>query len=326
MDINKLDYFISEALSRQLGDTVDSSYFKKEMLESLTSLTINSLTPITTISRLKNLVSLNIIGQSHSEYALDEVIDYSEINNLNNLESLIVINDYHARQLNISNLKKLKILILVSNQNLENIIGLDKLKNLKHVVIVGNSIKNKEWLTKYIINTKETRVNILDYRLFSYVVKNKALKQLLYLMNARCETNLLFAEKIGVGEIFSYTYSMIDKVYTLAQQIIKENIKPEMTEKEKVKVLYNYVINHLEYDTEELRKRDNVILTDEKIIKVYKNKYKFINSSYRAFLEGKVVCEGYVNMLIYLLDLINVEARNVYCTVKNMNSIITIPQ
>ena len=113
---------------------------------------------------------------------------------------------------------------------------------------------------------------------------------------------------------------MIDKVYTLAQQIIKENIKPEMTEKEKVKVLYNYVINHLEYDTEELRKRDNVILTDEKIIKVYKNKYKFINSSYRAFLEGKVVCEGYVNMLIYLLDLINVEARNVYCTVKNMNS------
>ena len=34
-----------------------------------------------------------------------------------------------------------------------------------------------------------------------------------------------------------------------------------------------YVINHLEYDTEELRKRDNVILTDEKIIKVYKNKY-----------------------------------------------------
>lgn len=320
MDINKLDYFISEALSRQLGDTVDSSYFTKEMLESLTSLTINSLTPITTISRLKNLVSLNIIGQSHSEYALDEVIDYSEINNLNNLESLIVINDYHARQLNISNLKKLKILILVSNQNLENIIGLDKLKNLKHVVIVGNSIKNKEWLTKYIINTKETRVNILDYRLFSYVVKNKALKQLLYLMNARCETNLLFAEKIGVGEIFSYTYSMIDKVYTLAQQIIKENIKPEMTEKEKVKVLYNYVINHLDYDTEELRKRDNVILTDEKIIKVYKNKYKFINSSYRAFLEGKVVCEGYVNMLIYLLDLINVEARNVYCTVKNMNS------
>ena len=150
MDINKLDYFISEALSRQLGDTVDSSYFTKEMLESLTSLTINSLTPITTISRLKNLVSLNIIGQSHSEYALDEVIDYSEINNLNNLESLIVINDYHARQLNISNLEKLKILILVSNQNLENIIGLDKLKNLKHVVIVGNSIKNKEWLTKYI--------------------------------------------------------------------------------------------------------------------------------------------------------------------------------
>ena len=218
MDINKLDYFISEALSRQLGDTVDSSYFTKEMLESLTSLTINSLTPITTISRLKNLVSLNIIGQSHSEYALDEVIDYSEINNLN---------DYHARQLNISNLEKLKILILVSNQNLENIIGLDKLKNLKHVVIVGNSIKNKEWLTKYIINTKETGVNILDYRLFSYVVKNKALKQLLYLMNARCETNLLFAEKIGVGEIFSYTYSMIDKVYTLAQQIIKENIKPD---------------------------------------------------------------------------------------------------
>lgn len=316
MSINNLDEFISEELSQRLGEEIKGNYFTDKMLSWLETLTINSVTSPKNISKLTNLKKLNILGQTQREYGDNIVIDYDELNELKNLEQLVIVNNYHIKNLDLSNLKNLECLILVANQNLEVIKGLDQLKHLKHVVIVGSNIKNKEWLESYISNTKKTKINILDYRLFNYIAKDKNLQSKLFETIGSCQTNLLFAEKIGIGEIFCYTYSMIDEIYTRANQIIKENISDSMSEEEKVRVLYNYVINHLDYDTEELEKRDNLILNDEKIIKVYKNKYKYINSSYRAFTVGKVVCEGYVSMLIYLLSQIGIEARNVYCIVK----------
>lgn len=316
MSINNLDEFISEELSRRFGEEIKGNYFTDKMLSWLETLTINSITPPKNISRLTNLKKLNIIGQTQSEYGDNIVINYDEINELKNLNQLVIVNNYHIKSLDLSNLKDLEYLILVANQNLEVINGLDQLQHLKHVVIVGSNVKNVQWLNSYISNTKKTRINILDYHLFNYIAKDKNLQHKLFEMIGSCQTNLLFAEKIGIGEIFCYTYSMIDEIYTLANKIIKENISDDMSEKEKVRVLYNYVINHLNYDNEELEKRDNLILNDERIIRVYKNKYKYINSSYRAFTTGKVVCEGYVNMLIYLLSQIGIEARNVYCVVK----------
>lgn len=319
MSINNLDEFISEELSQRFGEEINGNYFTDKMLSWLENLTINSVTSPKTISKLINLKKLNIMGQTQGEYKNNVVIDYDEINELRNLEQLTIVNNYHIKSLDLSNLKKLQCLILVANQNLEVIKGLDQLKRLRHVVIVGSNIKNIEWLDSYISNTKKTRINVLDYRLFNYIAKDNNLQNKLFEMIGGCQSNLLFAEKIGVGEIFCYTYSMIDEIYTLANQIIKKNVSDDMSEKEKVRVLYNYVINHLDYDTEELEKRDNLILNDENVIKVYKNKYKYINSSYRAFTVGKVVCEGYVNMLIYLLSQIGIEARNVYCVVNNFS-------
>lgn len=319
MDFNNLNYFIGEAISKQNGEIFTYSHFTNRMLESLFSLTINSLTSIEDISSLKNLKRLNIIGQSPKEYSEDIIIDYEKIKTLKNLETLVIINNYHIQELDLNELENLKTLIVVANQNLKIINGLDKLKNLNHVVIVGSSIQNKDWLKEYILNTQKTAVNILDCRMYKFIAQDEELQKILYMMNAEHETNLLFAEKIGVGEIFSYTYPMINKIYHLGQDIIKNNIREQMSEEEKVRILYNYVVDSLEYDTEELQKRDDLILKDESIIKIYKNDYKFINSSYRALIERKVICEGYVNVLIYLLDLIGIEARNVYCNIKSNN-------
>lgn len=319
MSINNLDYFISVALSLQMGEAISDSYFTERMLELLNSLTINSMAQVDDISKLKNLQRLNIVGQSPKEYLENIIINYEKINTLKNLETLVILNNYHIMELDLSELSNLKSLIVVANQNLEKIKGIDKLKKLNHIVIVGNNIKNIEWFKDYISNTKTSKINILDYRMYKFIVQDEELQKKLYTMNAKRETNLLFAEKIGVGEIFSYTYSMINKIYNLSQKIIKDNINEQMNDIEKVKVLYNYVVNFLNYDIEELEKRDNLILKNENIIKIYRNDYKFINSSYRALTEGKVVCEGYVNVLIFLLDLIGIEARNVYCNIKSNN-------
>ena len=148
MNINNLDEFISEELSRRLGEEIKGNYFTDKMLSWLETLTINSMTSPKTISRLTNLKKLNIIGQTQREYEDNIVIDYDEINELKNLGQLVILNNYHIKSLDLSNLEDLECLILVANQNLEVIKGLDQLKHLKHVVIVGSNIKNKEWLER----------------------------------------------------------------------------------------------------------------------------------------------------------------------------------
>ncbi len=70
-----------------------------------------------------------------------KIINYDELNNLSNLETLTIINNQHIDKLDISNLSNLKRLILVSNYNLKQIIGLDKLKKLS-VLEIDNYIKS----------------------------------------------------------------------------------------------------------------------------------------------------------------------------------------
>lgn len=319
MNVDSLNYFIMTTLQQDPLKNVSYGRFAKKDLEDLEKLSISTLTEIDNISILSNLKQLNIIAMNSKEYEVAKIINYDELNNLSDLETLAIINNQHIDKLDISNLNNLKRLILVSNYNLKEIMGLDKLTNLEQIVIVGNSINNIEWLKGYLDNTKNSNINILDYKLFNRIIQDKDKYDYLTNLEISYDTNLSFAEKIGIGEIFIYSFQMMQRVYEIARKIVDDNITDEMTDEEKIETLYKYVVSNLEYDNENLAKRAKYVSTNSNL-NIYSNKFKYINSSYGAFTSGKAVCEGYANMLIFLLNMVGIESRIVYCNVKGIVS------
>ena len=317
MNIDGLNYFIGASLSKQLGEIVGYRYFTKDQLESLQSITISTVTNIDSISKLVNLKNLNIMCMNNREYETGFEIDYSAINSLYNLENLIILNNEHMTKLDVSNLTHLSKLILISNSNLEEIKGLDKLDHLTQVVIVGNKISNVEWIKGYLEKTLNLRTSILDYNIYKQIRRDTDSYSLLSYYEKSHSTSLAFAEKIGIGEMFIYSFNMIEKIYDMAMDVIKSCINDNMSEMDKVDKLYKYVITHLEYSKEGLEERKNNILYNGNNINTYDNKFKYINSTYEAFIDGKVVCEGYVNMLNFLLNLVGIKSKTVYCNLRD---------
>lgn len=316
MNVNNLDYFIGVALARQLKEFVGYSDFTEKQLLELKSLSISTITDISNIKALKNLESLSITCMDSMEYKQEEFIDYGKLNSLTKLKSLVIANNLHIQKLDVSNLENLEVLIIVSNNNLEEIIGLENLKKLKRVVIVGNNIRQIPNVKQYIENTKKSDINILDYKIFNNICSNLSDYKFLSEVEMAYDTNLSFAEKIGIGEIFTYSFNMINKMNDMARVVLQNIIDDNMSDEEKILTVYQYVVDHLIYDHEELRKRREFILSTSGKISTYENRYKYINSSYEAFMSGKVVCEGYVNMLNFLLNKLNIESRTVYSSVK----------
>lgn len=319
MGVDSLDYFIGTSLARESGEFTGHSDFSGEQLSGLKSLDISTMTEIRGISKLKNLENLNILCMDSTEYSSDKVIDYSEISNLDSLKSLIIVNNLHVEKLDVSNLESLERIILVANYNLKEIIGIEKLTKLNRVVIVGNDIKSFRNIQTYISNTKNTQINILDYKIFNSIYKDYDSYKYLLKMSMGYDTNLCFAEKIGIGEIFIYSFSMIDEVNIKAEIILGSIINNNMTTEEKVLAVYKYVVSHLTYDYEALEERAQAILSGSQKIHTYYNRYKQINSSYQAFTKGKVVCEGYANMFNFLLNKLGIESHTVYSNVKGVN-------
>lgn len=316
MGMDNLNYFIGTELFRQFHQFVGYNEFTDEELLKLKTLNISTTTSIVGISKLMNLEELNILFYDPVEYSYDVIIDYSELSNLRQLKSLIIANNAHIKKLDLSSFENLERLILVSNVNLEEIIGLEKLKKLTRVVIVGNNIKHIPNIKEYIKNTQNTAINILDYKIFFSIYNEPSNYKFLSDVELTYDTNLTFAEKIGIGEIFTYSFNMINKVNKIAELIIENVINEDMTVEEKVHAIYCYVVEHLTYDYERLEKRADYVHNSHKI-PTYDNNHKYINSSYEAFISGKVICEGYVNMLNFLLNKLNIESRTVYCVVKN---------
>jgi len=78
----------------------------------------------------------------------------------------------------------------------------------------------------------------------------------------------------------------------LANEIIEEIITEDMTDTVKVKVIHDYLANHILYDPNPIAKND----------------FKDIShTAYGALIDGVAVCDGYAEAYKYLLDKVNIE-------------------
>ena len=97
------------------------------------------------------------------------------------------------------------------------------------------------------------------------------------------------------------------------KEILGNIVRPEYSEIEKTMAIYVYIVENIKYD--------NILLKREKELrdkgqKIGKGESKILDgkqSSYNAFMKGEVVCEGYTNMMHYMLSTVGIESKTVSC-------------
>lgn len=107
--------------------------------------------------------------------------------------------------------------------------------------------------------------------------------------------SIIFNFDQNVIEIeIKHTYSKeeINKLNKIVDNIIEKNIKNNMTIKEKIKTIHDYIINKTEYDN---LKTENIKDT------TYKS-----NTAYGVLVEGYGICSGYSDAMKLFLDKLNI--------------------
>lgn len=98
----------------------------------------------------------------------------------------------------------------------------------------------------------------------------------------------------GMDDSSNLSTNLMDQV---ANEIIKENTNEIQTEEEKIKVLHDYLADHIMYDP--YSDGDN-------------NYADLSHTAYGALVDGVAVCDGYAEAFKYLLDKVNIETVMIF--------------
>lgn len=306
-----LNFFIQNAFQKGNYSSTDE----------IQELTINSTTPVDGIENLKNLKKVKIGRMFNDEYGFPGFIDYSSLAKLTSLQELYITENGNISSLDLSNLKSLTTLVLVFNSNLEEIIGLESLTNLKKLIIVGNRFRFIQDMNSFLKNTKNTKLNVLGIEFYHRSIGQPQLYNQYKMLFQTKQTNLMFAENTSVGGLYFYSPSMINNIYKKSLRILSSIIDGSMNEIQRIKSVYEYVVSHVQYDYDGLTKRDDELYAHF-FPKPFENdnKYREINTSYHAIQRKKAVCEGYSNMINLLLGIMGIRSETIICKLKKDNS------
>lgn len=294
-------------------------YFNIEDLDKIKNIKLDSMVNTLELSLLKNLKSL-VINQGSGEN-----ID-ANLRDLPQLERLIICNNSQLNSLDIMDLKSLKELIIINNCQLNNLTGIEQLTKLEKVIICGNKIRKLDDPILYIQNTSNTKTNILDVMMYQDTF-GESLRNRNFL-----EKNIVSGwSNISFGEVllfdskcYEISYYQMRDMYNKAKKIISNLKLNDDTDIDKVYKVYDYIVKTLKYDYNALNyrseeyynAREKNIYEDE----YFSKRFLVINTSYGAIMLHKAVCEGYVNMMILLLNICGIESEKVSCKMRNSNS------
>lgn len=90
----------------------------------------------------------------------------------------------------------------------------------------------------------------------------------------------------------TYSQENIERINQIIDEVIENNIQNNMSTKDKIKTIHDYIINNTEYDT---LKTENINDT------TYKS-----NTAYGVLIEGYGICSGYSDTMKLFLDRLNI--------------------
>ena len=97
------------------------------------------------------------------------------------------------------------------------------------------------------------------------------------------------------------------------KEILGNIVRPEYSEIEKTMAIYAYIVENIKYDNILLKREKELRDKGQKIGKGVSKILDGKQSSYNAFMKGEVVCEGYTNMMHYMLSTVGIESKTVSC-------------
>lgn len=311
----------------------DINFFSKNELNQITELEITSADNLDDIDKLPNLKKIAIRSENYNNFAsyielennplVNHIKDFSDLEKLSNLEELKVINDINIEKINLEKLINLKKLYLINNPNLSIINNLEKLKKLDKIIIYGTNVKSPLKIDEYIVSTYNAKTNILDINMYNSIVKgsHRASKAFANLYKLGFN-KIKFAEKTGFADFALLNPDQVDKLFQKCYSIIKEKNLDRINDYEKIKQVYQYVIENITFDNDGIIARDKQFLeaniSSNHIPPHLKNNFSLLHSSYNAGILRKSNCEGYVNLMNFMLRILNIDAASVYATdIKN---------
>ena len=116
--------------------------------------------------------------------------------------------------------------------------------------------------------------------------------------------------EIGKNE---YNTGQIVPMDKKCKEILGNIVRPEYSDIEKTMAIYAYIVENIKYDHILFKKEKELVDKGQKIGKGVSKILNGKQSSYNAFMKGEVVCEGYTNMMHYMLSSVGIESKTVIC-------------
>ena len=322
--------------------------FTQEELDSITELNIcyEEVGDIKGVEKLQNLKKLSIISGDSNLYAkiengeIDEespyyreknnIDDFNMLGKLKNTEELRIESEENLFKLDVTDMKKLKKLELINNMNLKEVIGLNETENLEKILMSKNGTGNlelKEFDIMGAVENRKLKEVILDVDVFPNLIKK--FPQLVEKIEKYEENNekvYTWIENKSTYEHWENKFSTRDvkEMDRKVAEILQNIIEPEYTEIEKTLAIYNYITDNVDYDYKMLefdeRMQKDVRYSLFLEGRSNKSSYSIINkrilgkqSAFNAIMKGKAVCQGYSQMMHYMLTKENIESREIGC-------------
>lgn len=321
---------------------LDYKRFTPEELATITSLKLegNSFEDISVLKYCTNLKELSIISENakyvRTEFSAEakynylmkknRIKDFSVISDLTSLEFLTISFDENLKSLDLSRLQHLTSLKLDHNPNLTEVQGLDSLEELAELTLYDNSISHSFDVPNMMKNGMLSDIK-LAFDLYPILkqqypnLDDVLIEQQRYGVTCKWQENL---SNIRTNQLYTPRISKMDKK---AQEILSSIVEPDYSDIEKVSAIYAYIVQNVQYDYESLaavKGEKNAAYEEaknnmgERITTILDRQ----QSSYNAILKGKSVCEGYTNMMHYLLNSVGVQSRTCSCSADLNSSIV----
>lgn len=321
----------------QRNDNIPVSSFRsfsKEELESIKQLTLENkqFRDISALKYCTNLKDLRIKSVNAKDFFTTvggitlvddfkynyenmclDIQDYSVIENLKSLEFLEIGYDSNLKKLDVSNLKNLYLLNLYQNENLTEVKGIED-SEIGELTLYRNNLSHSIDMEK-IIEDRPCNFK-LDFDMYPEI--KKKFPDIIEKTN-KTYTEVNWVENLSNLRTNELTTNRIDVMNEKSKEILEEVIGDGYTDIEKISAIYAYIIQNVEYDYEMLDTARGI--ENEEYKKLINNLSETMEtyldrkqSSYNAILKNKSVCEGYTNMMHYLLSSVGVQSKTVSCS------------
>lgn len=306
--------------------------FTKEELDGITTLKLKNgqFKDISELKYLTNLVDLEISsvnakdvspkfrGGLEPKYRYNnakiETKDFSIIMSLTKLKYLTINYVEGLEQLDVSALENLTILELEGNSNLKQIVGLENKKDLETLTLLKNGVTRGFDLEK-LLNSSLVSFN-LDFDL--YPILKRVNPNIDEIIKSKEGCSFSWSENISDIRYNSLPSTLIKQMDDKVKEVLIDIVNNSYNDIEKICAIYAYIIQNVRYDHEAL----NASKSEEARRKFAKTRGSTSitldgvidrkQSSFNAIMERRSVCEGYTNLMHYMLTCVGIES--VACT------------